>query len=83
MCADYRVYTHISRRSHAVVASACALLAYTGAHQVENIYKDELYLIHFRHLPKSIYMGTYFVVKEQFTIPDVEIHSANKVAGLP
>ncbi len=41
MCADYRVYAHISRRSRAVVASTCALLAYTGAHQVENIYKDE------------------------------------------
>ncbi len=45
MCADYRVYAHISRQSRAVVASACALLAYTGAHQVENIYKDELYRI--------------------------------------
>ncbi len=40
MCANYRVYANISRRSRAVVA--CALLAYTGAHQVENIYKDEL-----------------------------------------
>ena len=40
MWADYRVYKHISRRSRAVVA--CVLLAYTGAHQVENIYTDEL-----------------------------------------
>ena len=41
MSADYRVYAHISRQSRGVVASACAFLAYMGAHQVENIYKDE------------------------------------------
>ncbi len=42
MRADYRVYAWASHHSHGVVASACAFLAYTGAHQVENIYKDEL-----------------------------------------
>ena len=35
MHADYRVYAQASHRSHGVVASACAFLAYTGAHQVE------------------------------------------------
>ncbi len=42
MRADYRVYAHISCQSRAIVASACTLLAYMGAHQVENIYKDGL-----------------------------------------
>ncbi len=41
--ADYRAYAQASRQSRAVVASTCAFLAYTDAHQVENIYKDELY----------------------------------------
>ena len=31
--------------SHGNVASACALLAYTSAHQVENLYKNELQLL--------------------------------------
>ncbi len=44
MRADYRVYAYKSRQSGAV-ASACAFLAYTGAHQVENIYKDGLYYL--------------------------------------
>ncbi len=44
MSADYRVYAHISHQSRSVVASAYGFLAYTGAHQVENIYKDGLYL---------------------------------------
>ena len=39
MSADCRVYGHTSRQIHDVVANACAFLAYTGAHQVENIYK--------------------------------------------
>ncbi len=43
MCADYRVYAQALRQSPAVVASDCAFLAYTGAYQLENIYKDELY----------------------------------------
>ncbi len=34
---------NIFPRSRGVVASACAFLVYMGAHQVENIYKDELY----------------------------------------
>ncbi len=38
MGTNYRVYTQASRQSCGVVASACAFLAYTGAHQVENIY---------------------------------------------
>ncbi len=41
---DYRVYAQASRHSRGHVASACAFLAYTGAHQVENNYKDELYM---------------------------------------
>ena len=41
--AEYRVYAQASRHSRGVVANACAFLAYTGAHQVENIYKDGLY----------------------------------------
>ncbi len=41
MSADDRVYPHISRQSR----GAYAFLAYTGAHQVENIYKDGLYLL--------------------------------------
>ncbi len=45
--ADYRVYVQVSHHSRGVVASACAFLAYMGAHQVENIYKDELYLYWF------------------------------------
>ncbi len=43
MHANYRIYARASRHSRGVVASACAFLAYTGAHQVENNYKDELY----------------------------------------
>ncbi len=42
MSTDYRVYAHIYSASRGVVASACALLAYTGANQVDNIYKDGL-----------------------------------------
>ncbi len=49
MCADYRVYAQASRQSRGVVASDCAILAYTGAYQVENIYKDELYQYTYFH----------------------------------
>ncbi len=38
MRVDYRVYARASRHSR-------LFLAYTGAHQVENNYKDELYLL--------------------------------------
>ena len=44
MRADYCVYiwAGIAPQTHSrsVVSSACAFLAYTGAHQVENIYKE-------------------------------------------
>ncbi len=42
MCVDYLVYARASHHSRGVVASVRAFLAYTAAHQVENIYKDEL-----------------------------------------
>ncbi len=35
MRVDYREYAQASRHSHSVVASPCAFLEYTGAHQVE------------------------------------------------
>ncbi len=42
MRVNYCVYAQALRQSRDIVASACAFLAYMGAHQVENIYKDGL-----------------------------------------
>ncbi len=46
---DYRVYARASRHSRGLVASACAFFACTGAHQVENDYKDELFVCCFNN----------------------------------
>ena len=44
MSADYSVYAYYrAKERRSVVASTCVFLAYTGAHQVENKYEDELY----------------------------------------
>ncbi len=44
MSTAFRIYAHIlcQIKIAAFFASTCAFLAYTGSHQVENIYRDGL-----------------------------------------